>query len=609
MKKAVIIVAALFALGSALSAEEIKYTNDSVARLSFLTGNTFVQRASDLGYEEGILNMPLGEGDRIGTTAGRAEIRFGRRNYLRLDNNTKLDLLSLPRKGSDLVRIRIWSGNVYLDVDTLKKEKTIEVHSTDTSFYVLDRGLYRIEVRENKDTELFVFRGLIEAAGEEGSILVKNGQRLEIAEGRFSDKPSRFMAVADDTFDKWNESRISEAGRRLPRGYLSEELEEFEYELWQAGEWIYLPPYGYVWVPNGVDSDWRPYYNGRWAWLPMTGWNWIPYEPWGWATYHYGRWHWAIGIGWYWIPTSIWGPAWVSWWWDYDYFAWAPMSYWGYPVVLLDGRFYGGYYGDRYPVYSRALTVIRKDQLKAPNVARVAMKSDALKSLNKMSLTSRQISVRPEAGNVSVQSIDGKRMILKNDGGRVSAGGKSAAGGGKTIGRSSLSRPEPAQKGGGGETKAAEPRRINDKSGREGKSQPQSQPRGGSERQIRKKDNSSAALGPLDSGGSRARAASSFSARANNAGERNVYGYPSSPRISRRSIYGSGDVSLRSGYRNSYYRSLAERKSAGRSGSGSQTRISSPSSASPSRGSSPSHSGSPRSSGGPPGGGGVHRKN
>ena len=406
------------------SQEETAYTNDSVARLSHLTGSAFIQRASDIGYEECVVNTPVTEGDRLGTTDGRAEIHFGHGNYVRLDNETKVDFLNLPKKGDDTVRIRVWSGNVYLEVSNLAREKGIEIHTADTSFYVLDEGLYRIDVKENRDTEVLVFRGLIEAAGEEGSILIKAGQRVEAAEGRFPSRPSQFMAAATDGFDRWNDSRNVEVSKRLPKRYLPNELEDYENELGQYGDWMYLAPYGNVWVPRGIDEGWRPYSNGRWTWLPLSGWTWLPYEPWGWSTFHYGRWHWGVGMGWYWIPTSLWGPGWVDWWWDNDYFGWAPMSYWGYPVVIVDGGFYGRWQGDHYPWNSHALTVIRRDQLRAKNIAPVALRGDALKGLNRITLSGGGLTLKPVGGSRTlVQPIEGRKVLLRKGDGPISLKG------------------------------------------------------------------------------------------------------------------------------------------------------------------------------------------
>ena len=164
------------------------------------------------------------------------------------------------------------------------------------------------------------------------------GRRGELLLAAGADSPHQ--PLADDAFDRWNASRVQETGKQLAEAeaYLPEELDDFEHELGEYGEWVFLPPYGNVWVPGGVDDAWRPYWNGRWVWLSLTGWTWLPYDPWGWVTFHYGRWHWGVGVGWYWIPMNVWGPGWVNWWWDYHYFGWAPMSYWGYPGILMGGR-------------------------------------------------------------------------------------------------------------------------------------------------------------------------------------------------------------------------------------------------------------------------------
>ena len=59
-------VSIIFLLSFALAnAQEKQYADNSIARLSFLTGNTYIQKAADLGYEEGIINMPIAEGDRV----------------------------------------------------------------------------------------------------------------------------------------------------------------------------------------------------------------------------------------------------------------------------------------------------------------------------------------------------------------------------------------------------------------------------------------------------------------------------------------------------------------------------------------------------------------
>jgi hypothetical protein len=413
MKKLVITFAAFLFILATASAEEPQYTNSSFGRLSHVTGNVYLQRASDLGYEEATVNMPISEGDRLGTTDGRAEVFLGKGNYLRLDEDTKIDFISLPKKDNNLIRVRVWAGNVYLRVRNLVEEKTIELHTPDVSVYVLDQGLYRVDVRQDRETEIFVFEGMVEAAGETGSVLVKDEQRLEVSHASFTSNPSRFYAAAEDSFDRWSEDRDRKTQRQLAKAYLPEELEDFENELAEHGYWAYVPLHGYVWVPYHTDLNWRPYYYGRWTWLSLCGWTWLPYEPWGWCTYHFGRWHWNMGLGWYWIPTTLWGPAWVSWYWGYDYFGWAPLSYYGYPAVIVNNVFYDRYHGPHYPYNNRALTVIHKNQLKARNVSEVALGEDSLKTLGKISLSSQAIPLRPARNKISVENLEDKKLILR----------------------------------------------------------------------------------------------------------------------------------------------------------------------------------------------------
>jgi len=397
-------------------AQDIEYTNSSIARLSYVKGNSYIQRSSDLAYEEGVVNMPVGEGDRIGTTEGNVEIYLRKGAYFRLDNDTKVDFINLPKKGDDLTQIRLWSGNIYLSIDFLEREKSIEIHSTDVSVYILDEGLYRINVKPNQETEIFVFNGLVEASGASGSVLIKEAQMLEAIDGQFTSNPIRFYATSEDNFDIWSEYRESLLRKKLAQTYLPDELSDFEHELQSYGEWTYVPSYGRVWVPGRVGANWRPYYDGRWVWMPACGWTWLPYESWGWVTFHFGRWHWNIGMGWYWIPTTIWGPGWVSWYWGYDHCGWAPMSYYGYPGVIINNVYYGRYTSPYYPAHSGALTVVRKDQLQARRISRVAMSKDSARGLGKIKLTKNAPAVKAARTGLSVEKLNGNKVFLhKNE--------------------------------------------------------------------------------------------------------------------------------------------------------------------------------------------------
>jgi len=113
-------------------------------------------------------------------------------------------------------------------------------------------------------------------------------------------------------------------------GYFHESLAPY-------GRWVFVEPYGSVWVPADVAPEWRPYTQGSWVYTDV-GWTWVSDEPWGWAPYHYGRWAFEPAYGWMWVPGVVWGPAWVAWRWGGGYVGWAPLA----PVVGYEVDWIGG---------------------------------------------------------------------------------------------------------------------------------------------------------------------------------------------------------------------------------------------------------------------------
>jgi len=417
------------------SPQEEEYYSYSFARLNYVKGDVFIQRAEDMGYEEGTVNLPIVAGDKLGTQDGRAEIHFGRKNYLRIDKYTQIDFVKLPQRGDDFVSLHLFSGNIYLRVNSLNTEKEFELHSPDGSFFILEEGLYRFEVRDNQETALFVVEGTIEAAGEGGSEIVRAGERLVAANGFFNSGPEYIYAGNEDAFTEWNRGRDVFHNRYVRTRYLPVDMYEYEAELDYYGRWVYERPYGYVWIPDVYHSSWRPYYHGRWAWYPVCGWTWCSYEPWGWCVSHYGRWHWRGGLGWYWIPTRSWGPAWVHWYHGIDYIGWSPLSYYNRPVVIVNNHFYGRHYDRYYPAHSRAFTVIRKDQLSARHVSKVALSQSGMSRLGKISLSSRQPIGRPASSRINIKSSAASKALSRSNIRSVSKGYSS----GKSI-RSSVGK-------------------------------------------------------------------------------------------------------------------------------------------------------------------------
>ncbi len=416
MKKLTSLLAAVIvSVTLGLAAQDETFYPYSYARLSYVKGDVYVQRTDDLGYEKGEVNLALVQGDKLGTERGMAEIHFGRRNYLRLDENTRIEFALLPREGEEFVKIHLLEGRAYLRVSQLVEDKGIELHTPDASFYVLEEGLFRFDVRIGRVTEAFVHEGSLEAASEDGSVLVRSLESVSASNGRLLGNPDYFYSRGDE-FDDWNRSRDSLLARRTDRRYLPRELDAYEEELDGHGNWVYERPYGYVWVPVITDTLWRPYFYGRWVWYPVIGWTWVSSEPWGWAVYHYGRWHWRIGLGWYWIPHHHWRPAWVHWWWSGDYVGWCPLGWYNRPIVVINNYFYDRHFDSLFPAHNRALTVIRRSSLQAPNVHRYHVADAELGRISKVALKAQQPSIRPVTNTAGPQAVAARRVLAARPG-------------------------------------------------------------------------------------------------------------------------------------------------------------------------------------------------
>lgn len=427
MKKTLIIFASLLLLAVACWAEDVEtnaneakyYDNAKVVRVKSVEGEGFVRRSYDEGMEEATVNLPLFEKDVVGTTDGRLAVYLGRLNYLRLDADTVVVLEKVPALRRTDLAVRLEEGSIYLDIENLDREKSIEIQTADCGIFLLDKGVYRVNSGIDGQTEVIVLEGIAEVAGSDSSRNVRENQKIVMEQGRMAERPFYFYASEKDDFDRWNGEQNRELGyaRYGTSRYLQGGYEDYEYEMSRAGRWIYMADYrSYVWRPYHAGADWRPYANGRWVWNPYYGYVWTSYDACGWFTHHYGRWHWNYNHGWYWIPAYHWSPAWVSWFWDDHYYGWSPLSWWNRPVVIIDNHWNRHYdYHRGIPHHSRSTIIIRKNELSAANIHRVAVNKADLGQVNGTTIAYRGSapSVRPELNKVTVINARGRSVTYK----------------------------------------------------------------------------------------------------------------------------------------------------------------------------------------------------
>lgn len=343
-----------------------------------------LQRATEVGAEEAVPNLPFLPGDRVWTDGtGRADFRFPDGSAVRLDSQSKLDYGGHDEGRDEAIVLRLWSGSLIVRNRT-GSLAAFEIETPGGLVRVTDRGVFRIDVGAG-ETRVSAYEGWTSLDTGRDRVEVGPGERAWAQWGGSASGPEGFDRYAGDEFARWDgdlESRASWAasGRR----YLPEELQPYAGELDGAGTWAYESSAGYVWRPYvGATAGWTPYSNGYWAWTPVYGYSWVAYEPWGWAPFHYGRWGFSGSLGWYWSPGRVWGPGWVSWWVGGGHVGWCPLGRHGRPVTPWD-RHHGHGSGSRgYAVprgsigHSDGWSVVRSDDLGRRDVARRRVAADA----------------------------------------------------------------------------------------------------------------------------------------------------------------------------------------------------------------------------------------
>jgi hypothetical protein len=364
MKKRIIVMiflAALFMIPS------YSYSSDlGMVCLSLIEGDVQINTEDTGEWVAAVINMPLQEGDRIWVPQeGRAELLLSDGTALRLSENSALDML----------RIEDHSFQFYLDTGKAyvnfrgPNGHLVQVDTAVASIRAYEEGIFRVDIPDDRSSDISVDGGLVYAETKKGSTTVNDGYTLSI---RGDDYADLHPLELPDGWAKWNEERdrvVDE--KRYSSRYLPQELSPYSYDFDRYGTWRSVPEYGYVWTPSVVVSaGWAPYRQGRWVWI-RGDYVWVSYEPWGWAPYHYGRWVFNSSFGWCWVPPArgavYWGPGYVSWVSTPDYVAWVPLA----PGEVYYGR---GYYGP----HSINITRVNVTNIRVKNVYRNAHVNDAV---------------------------------------------------------------------------------------------------------------------------------------------------------------------------------------------------------------------------------------
>jgi hypothetical protein len=311
------------------------------ARVRYMEGEVSIWRDAASEFDAVTTNSPVTPGDRVIVDGGRAEVELADGTLVWLDRDTRIDFRTLVDANDEVQRVTLLAlerGTTRIETpESSNPDAAMQVDTQSGSIYILSAGSFRVEA-VNGLTTLASLDGVAEFSGDNGSVLVRSGQRSAVEIGRSPRAPMRFNTRHQDDFDQYCVDRLqayasggTEDADGLEPVDLPDAVRPYATELSYYGRWSRIPTYGLVWRPRYAGA-WNPYLRGFWSPDP-TGWVWVSHDPWGWAPYHYGRWDYAANLGWFWSPGAVWGGAWVSYAVGPTYIGWCPLNYYNRPIL------------------------------------------------------------------------------------------------------------------------------------------------------------------------------------------------------------------------------------------------------------------------------------
>jgi hypothetical protein len=369
-------------------------------RVSYIEGDVQIMAPETEDWGAASINGPLMEGDQIWVPEGsRVELQLNTGTYIRLDQNSALQILSLDRNSS---QFNLSQGHAYIYYRS-PKGSVVQIDTPDVSTRAFSRAVFRVDMSdEYQYTDVSVYKGYVETENEGGRTRVDADQMVSL--GQNTNAEVAPMGPADE-WERWNKSRndIIQGRRSVSSRYLPPELSAYSSDFDTGGRWVVVAGYGRCWTPTiSVGVDWAPYRDGRWIWRGGE-YVWVSYDPWGWAPYHYGRWTFVARFGWLWVPPVrgdvYWGPGYVGWVRTGDYVAWVPLA----PGELYYGR---GNYGR----HSVNITNVNITTVNVTNVYKNVSVNNGVTVVNRNTFATSS----PKRINVD-KSVIQKQLFVKNN--------------------------------------------------------------------------------------------------------------------------------------------------------------------------------------------------
>ncbi len=197
------LIAALVALG--LVSGQLVAKTPSIAKITFYTGEVQVQKAMKNDWGKAIFNQTLLSGQKVKTQEeSRAEIGFADGSIIRIDSNSKLDIVDAKKEknGAQTATAKVWSGKVWANVNKMSKKTKFQLESP-TAVAAVRGTVYRMAVSDDKTTKIAVYSG--EVAVDNKPIVKFMEQKKAKAGGKQGEieGPNEISGPTEVTMEQW----------------------------------------------------------------------------------------------------------------------------------------------------------------------------------------------------------------------------------------------------------------------------------------------------------------------------------------------------------------------------------------------------------------------
>ena len=189
-------------------------------RISLIDGDVQIRTEDTGDWVPASVNMPLRDGDRIWVPeGGRAELQLRDGTYLRLDEQSGLDILTLEKDSSQFY---LNEGHAYANFRG-REDSLLQIDTPLSSIRAYDLSIFRIDISDGRSySDLCIQAVRLMQKAKSGRTTVRSGYTLTLKEETYAELSP---LGPPDEWERWNRERDRRvAERRPPSRYLPDEL-------------------------------------------------------------------------------------------------------------------------------------------------------------------------------------------------------------------------------------------------------------------------------------------------------------------------------------------------------------------------------------------------